>query len=136
MCQAAVFQDLKICVEKNVSLFGANAFGAEFSGYFSLSPHAKKKSGGFFVLSLSLTHTHTPPFPLKRGAGTKEKEEEVFLPIRMDSWTRLSSSLARFSPVLALNSPKNTRDTALPKHGIFLKNNIFQTFFSLWEWYF
>ncbi len=74
---------------------------------------------------------HTPPFPLKRGAGTKEKEEEVFLPIRMDSWTRLSFSLARFPPVLALNSPKNTRDTALPKHGLFLKNNIFQTFFFL-----
>ncbi len=75
MCQAAVFQDLKICVKKNVSLFGAKAFGAEFSGYFSLSPHAKKKSGGF-LSSLSLSHT--PPFPLKRGAGTKEKEEEFF----------------------------------------------------------
>ena len=66
MCQAAVFQDLKICVEKNVSLFGAKAFGAEFSGYFSLSPHAKKKSGGFFVPS----HTTFSP---KEGGGDEGK---------------------------------------------------------------
>ena len=56
MCQAAVFQDLKICVEKNVSLFGAKAFGAEFSGYFSLPPPRKEKEWRFFLSSLSHTH--------------------------------------------------------------------------------